>query len=95
MPQKTKKEKIIAEYRRRLQILQEHRVTVQKSEPTTLSSQSKPVLPEMAMQPKDDSLIVSYFKNDFKKSLYLIAAVIALEILLYFASINNYFKLGR
>jgi len=89
MPQKTKKEKIIAEYRRRLQMLQKHEVTVPRVSP------SQPLPTRNVTPQENDFLIISYFKSDFTKSLILIAAVIALEISLYFANINNYFKLGR
>ncbi len=87
MPKKTKREKILAEYRRRLKLLTTPTVAAL---PIARTEKKEPIIETEA-----DSLITSYFKKDFKKSLFLIAIVITLEISLYFATINNYLKLGR
>jgi hypothetical protein len=103
MPSKTRKEKIIADYRRRLRLLQESQDTTplhsdidakqtdskQPSSTASTTDNKKHIVSE------EDILITSYFKKDFKKSLLLIAIVITLEISLYFATINNYLRLGR
>lgn len=97
MPKKTKKEKIIAEYRKKLRLLQSN----QSQEPmvsTTAPSLPTTPVPEkkrQVIETEEDSLITTYFKKDFKKSLFLIAIVITLEFSLYFATINNYLKLGK
>ncbi len=99
MPKRTKKEKIIADYRKRLKLLQNSNVVIKQSSPAVPLSQSEePKIDEKkpkVIETESDSQTAVYFKKDFRKSLILIAAVIALEISLYFASINNYFKLGR
>lgn len=99
MPKKTKKEKIIAEYRKKLQLLKSNQM--QNPIVTPITSSKPSISIPMKEQPKkqpivdtqEDSLITSYFKKDFKKSLFLIAIVITLEFSLYFATINNYLKL--
>ncbi len=99
MPKRTKREKIISDYRKRLKLLHDNKIIIQRSSPLVPLSQStelnrdekKPKVIEI----ENDFQTAVYFKKDFKKSLILIAAVIALEISLYFASINNYLKLGR
>lgn len=95
MPHKTKKEKIIAEYRRRLQLLQKSQPTISKESASIASPQPFIEKKQKIVETEEDSLISSYFKKDFKKSLLLIAIIITLEISLYFATINNNLKLGR
>lgn len=89
MPKKTRKEKIIAEYRKRLRLLQSNQNTIQytPSTPEPASSPEKTEKKQPIMETEEDSLITSYFKKDFKKSLFLIAIVITLEISLYFVRI--------
>lgn len=91
MPHKTKQEKIIAEYRKRLKLFQEgqqpkQEVTVVPKEPATIPQK------QIEREGEEDAVISSYFKKDFTKSLILIAIVITLEISLYFARINNYLR---
>jgi len=104
MPKKTRKEKIIAEYRKRLKLLQLNQnnasyipsVPEKPIESSTLSQKPETIQKkEKTYGNEEDSLITSYFKKDFQKSLLLIAIVITLEISLYFATINNYLKLGH
>lgn len=66
-------------------MLKEHRDIHQKLEPVSAPTHLQS--PPKIIAPEDDSLTVSYFKSDFTKSLFLIAAVIALEISLYFVRI--------
>ncbi len=87
MPKKTKKEKIIAAYRKRLKLLEEQQIepqTFPKKEEEIVISEVKPDLT------KEDQTISHYFKSDLKKSLILIGFIIALEIFLYFATIKHY-----
>lgn len=79
MPHKTKKEKIIAFYRRKLKLLGETK------EPLPLKEETRP-----AQTPTE--ITASYFLSDLRKSFLLAAVVIALEISLYFATISNYLK---
>lgn len=79
MPRKTKKEKIIAFYRRKLKLLGETK------EPLPFKEEARP-----AQTPTE--ITAPYFLSDLQKSLLLAAVVIALEISLYFVTISNYLK---
>lgn len=90
MPKKTKKEKIIAEYRNKLRILHSAQSTIPEKIPYS-------ALPERSdkehyVLSEQDKTTAAFFMADFKKSLFLILGIIALEIILYFATINNYLK---
>jgi len=91
MPKKTKKEKIIADYRKKLKLIEQNSTISAPS----VSSFSRPVIqqvsPKVNPRPNTENMLV-YFKKDFRKSLILIAGIIGLEICLYFATINQYFK---
>jgi hypothetical protein len=89
MPKKTREEKIIANYRKRIKFLQE-----QAYIPT-----SKTVKPEINVQKNEkivkdhgpveiNSSLKKFFMQDLSKSLLLIVFIITLEIILYFARIN-------
>jgi hypothetical protein len=91
MPKKTKKEKILAEYRRKLKLLKESTVFTPKPQPTAkkeekISPQS-PISPQTKKLNKEDNFISSYFVNDLKKSFLISFLLIALEIFLYFAKL--------
>lgn len=97
MPKKTKKEKIIAEYRKKLKLLQLSN-THQLSSSPPISVDRKPTASpapakQMYVSSQEDQVISHYFTQDLKKSLLLIGGIIALEILLYFVSINNNLRL--
>ena len=87
MPKKTKKEKIIAQYRKKIKLLQ----LIQSVPQQPIISQSiapkpsTPKLPNPIVQ--ENQLISKYFYQDFKKSLIFIAVIITLEISLYFVRI--------
>lgn len=90
MAKKTRKEKIIAEYRRRIQLLETRQDD--KISPPVID---KPIKIEQVITPQpsqpielsqDDQRTKKYFISDFKKSLIIIVTVIALEIGLYFAT---------
>ena len=84
MPKKTKKEKIIAEYHRKLKLLQNQPIRiVEKRE----KEESEKIIEEPPTNNK-------FFLIDLKKSIFLTVAIIALEILFYFATIKNYLKLN-
>jgi hypothetical protein len=86
MAKKTRKEKIIAQYRRKLQLL-EIKPNI-KISPSTIEEPVKKTLE--VFQPIDlsenDLVVKKYFISDFKKSLIIIVTIIALEIGLYFAT---------
>ncbi|PIS15465.1 hypothetical protein COT62_03495 [Candidatus Roizmanbacteria bacterium CG09_land_8_20_14_0_10_41_9] len=90
MPKKTKKEKIIAAYRNKLKILHLTQPTIpDKTPPPSVSEQSGDTHFILSEQ---DKTTTGFFMADFKKSILLILGIIALEIILYFATINNYLK---
>jgi DNA polymerase/3'-5' exonuclease PolX len=103
MPKKTKQEKIIAQYRKKLKLLEQNSFNLPqiKKEPVnqkidnfnSVNIPSKiPVLTDQKDSPELQTA-KSNFVADFKKSLLLGLGIIALEIFLYFATINHYFKL--
>ena len=90
MPKKTKKEKIIAIYRNKLRILH-------STQPTIPEKVLQKAVPERSNEEhfilsEQDKTTAAFFIADFKKSMFLILGIIALEIILYFATINNYLK---
>ena len=91
MPKKTKKEKILAEYRKKLKLLKEIPVFTPKQQ-TTAKKEEK-ILPQSSISHqtkklnKEDNFIFSYFLNDLKKSFLISFLLIALEIFLYFAKL--------
>lgn len=91
MPKKTKKEKIIAEYHRKLRQLQNQSFsTVQPS----MKAVDEPKKEEPKKIIEESPTNNKFFLIDLKKSLFLTVAIIALEILFYFATIKNYLKLN-
>jgi len=89
MPKKTKKEKILAEYRKKLKLLQQQALSTLKIEEKkevnlTLKSQIK-ISPKKIE--KEFTSLPSYFLNDLKNSLLLSFLLIAFEIFLYFAKV--------
>lgn len=104
MSKKTREEKKIAAYRKQVKLLQ------QLSSPNLSKIQSVKEVPavkkipeEKKIEPQPDTRIKNksedhslkeYFIKDFKKSLFIISLIIALEFIVYFASIKDYLKLG-
>jgi len=97
MPKKTKKEKILAEYRKKLKLLKQQ---VEKKDYPEISTPKIPFQPEekkiynniqstpsKIIKENDNSLIRHYFFNDLKFSFLLSFFLIALEIFLYFAKL--------
>ena len=94
MPKKTKRDKIIAQYRKKLKLLQSIQ-SVPQSVPQSIPQQpilsqtpskSLKITPaiEKNQTKEEDRLISKYFYQDFKKSLIFITVTIALEFSLYF-----------
>lgn len=86
MPKKTRKEKILSAERKKTRLLQQ---ISQPITPVVISSSpkiQKPVLDETETGMK------TFFIKDLKKSLLLVGLIIALEIIIYFGTINNYFR---
>lgn len=99
MPKKTRKEKVIAAYRKKLRLLEqmekpsipEVTASFAKSAPAEEPPSAK--IEEKYTINKEDATLKTFFIKDLKKSLLLIGLIIALEIIIYFGTINNYFKL--
>jgi len=83
MPKKTKKEKLLALYHRKIRLL-ENKQTIT---PITPSITQSPVPMPVVNQEIKISPLNQYFFSDLKKSLILITLIIGLEISLYFAKL--------
>ena len=90
MPKKTKKEKIIAAYRNKLRILYSTQPVITEKTPNATAPEQSGK--EDFILSEQDKTTTTFFMGDFKKSILLILGIIALEIILYFATINNYLK---
>lgn len=86
MPKKTKKEKIIAAYRKQLKLIEQKPDPIRVL-PETKKQEKEIDQPKISVINDEDKRIASFFYLDLKKSLILIFIVIALEIVLYFARI--------
>lgn len=98
MPKKTKKQKIIADYRRKIKLLS---IASSDSSSANLVTNKavEPVKTEQSVRlnqtpDHEETVIRKSFFQDLKKSLVLIGLIITLEIIFYFVSIKNYFGLG-
>jgi len=80
MPKKTKKEKIIADYRKRLKILESR-----PSASPSIKEVTKKTL--NFVEDFEDKTTTKFFYNDFMRSLIIIIFILTLEIGLYFARI--------
>lgn len=99
MPKKTKKQKIIAEYHKKIQLLQKQRYPNIKTEekistPIKKEEIIKESIKKELLSTEAEIIIKNFFYQDFKKSFILIATIVALEFFLYFATIKNYLRLG-
>jgi hypothetical protein len=95
MPKKTKKEKIIADYRKKIKLLKLKNSSPQFSPLSSLPIKKTPIRsspPPSSSSSLASNNLLAYFKQDFRKSLLLTILIIGLEICLYFVSINQYFK---
>ncbi len=95
MPKKTKKQKIIAEYRKKIKLLAQtvsSPLSSSEQKPQSNETKTKLVSPGKKIETgtAEDEIIKNYFIQDFKKSFIVIFLIIALEIILYFVSIKNY-----
>lgn len=94
MPKRTRQDKEAAAARRKIRLLRElsiHDQTPQTRPKIITSKVTKNTqVVERALDGHES--LRSYFKADLRKSLFLIALIIALEFVIYFASINKYLK---
>ncbi|MFH1826878.1 MAG: hypothetical protein ABH812_00385 [bacterium] len=92
MPKKTKKQKIKAELRRKEFLLKQEKIQKTAYIPAKTNISEISTQPSVTTDSKESNLIKDYFKQDLKKSLIIILAIIALEIVIYFGTIIKYFK---
>ncbi|MEK7109650.1 MAG: hypothetical protein AAB876_00350 [Patescibacteria group bacterium] len=86
MPKKTKKEKLLARYHRKIRLLENQQVI---SHPEILSSPVEIKIKTSINRPLTQELINTnqYFFSDLKKSLLLIVLIIGVEVGLYVAKL--------
>jgi len=100
MPKKTKKQKVIAQYRKKIKLIQESFPSnLEKSSTITVEKNIVISPPQQELKQKENLfnkerpkllLVRKYFLADFKRSFVLILLIIVLEIIFYFVSIKNY-----
>ena len=83
MPKKTKKEKLLAFYHKKIRLMENKHISTFVTPSIPLS----PVPKTIANQEIKILPINQYFFSDLKKSLILITLIIGLEISLYFAKL--------
>ncbi|OGK30910.1 hypothetical protein A3F29_02310 [Candidatus Roizmanbacteria bacterium RIFCSPHIGHO2_12_FULL_33_9] len=91
MPRKTKKQKIQAQLRQKDFLLN---LEKKGEKPTDIQVKLKKkslIQPDTTVYTKKAAPVTSYFKKDFVKSIIIISIIIALEIVIYFGTINKYF----
>jgi len=92
MPKKTRKQKIISEKRREEFLL--HQLTKTNTPVSTVKIEEKDkkeIQSYEKIASSQDKGIREYFISDFRKSIFIISLIIALEIVMYFGTINRYF----
>ena len=85
MPKKTKKEKLLASYHKKLRLLENRQATDTPVQAKVVIKEQIPV-----MENKIETVInepPQYFFSDLKKSLLLIVLILGLEVSLYFAKL--------
>ncbi|MEX1052362.1 MAG: hypothetical protein WEC80_00770 [Patescibacteria group bacterium] len=91
MPKKTKKQKIQAQLRKKDFILNQAKKEKNLSKIQLKAKHKKLVLPDTVVNTKQEHSATTYFKKDLVKSLIIVIIIIAIEIVLYFGRINEYF----
>ncbi|MFA6533369.1 MAG: hypothetical protein WCT22_05250 [Patescibacteria group bacterium] len=83
MPKKTKKEKLLALYHKKLRLLENRHTTVSPVQAKVVFEEQIPVIENKIKTAVNEP--PQYFFSDLKKSLLLIVLILGLEISLYFA----------
>jgi len=89
MPKKTKNQKIIAAYRKKLFILKSSSSDLKPIESTKSQNQEIINKPKITIR-KEELVLKKYFIKDLLKSFLLIFFIISFELVLYFVSIKGY-----
>ncbi|MEK7177269.1 MAG: hypothetical protein AAB705_00395 [Patescibacteria group bacterium] len=82
MPKKTRKEKLLASYHRKLRLLENKETT---ASPVQIKITTSKIIPEIKTEIAEP--VNQYFFSDLKKSLLLITLIIGVEVGLYFANL--------
>ncbi|MEK7096823.1 MAG: hypothetical protein AAB859_00735 [Patescibacteria group bacterium] len=82
MPKKTRKEKLLASYHRKLRLLENKETT---ASPVQIKITTSKIIPETKTEIAEP--VNQYFFSDLKKSLLLITLIIGVEVGLYFANL--------
>lgn len=106
MPKKTKRQKLLAEYRRKIKQLEKKEITTSFIEKKDFSSPSllnknKTVQKKITEKETGKNLLINkkldietlFFAKDIKKSLIITLLILILEFSLYLAKIKNYINL--
>ena len=93
MTKKTKKQKILSQKRKEAFLLHQAYKSQEFIKEVKNINDAKPLFNSNKESLSDqDFNIRNFFIHDFKKSIFIIALIIALEIVLYFGTINKYFN---
>jgi hypothetical protein len=96
MPKKTKKEKLLARYHKKLRLLENRQMTtpyvqeenILKKTPKAIEDLTKvSIAPATEVTTHKEKDLNQYFFSDLRKSLLLIVTIIGVEIGLYFAKL--------
>ncbi len=85
MPKKTKKEKVLAMYHKKLRMLENSRVTTDQVQIKIPISIPSPTFDKV--KPATSEPVNQYFYSDLKKSLLLIVIILGIEVSLYAAKL--------
>jgi len=91
MPRKTKKQKIQAQLRQKDFLLNLEKKGEKPTEIQVKLKKKSLIQPDTTVYTNKATPVTSYFKKDFVKSIIVISIIIALEIVIYFGTINKYF----
>jgi hypothetical protein len=86
MPKKTKKEKLLAIYHKKLRLLENREVVTSSTQIKTSISVASPAFSNKA-KPEIVEPVNQYFFSDLKKSLLLIVLILGVEVSLYFVKL--------
>lgn len=89
MPKKTRQEKIISAYRKRIKELQQSPTSFSHTIQTPPPQVKKAEINKKAIDTSGDTALRKFFFQDLIKSVFFIAFIIGLEIVLYFVSMKR------
>lgn len=90
MPKKTREQKIIAQYRNKLKLL-ENKQNLSQPQTTTLPIKEDIILEKIPVKEisQEDSQYKRFFVVDFKKSIIVIILIILIELVFYYFGIKR------